>query len=92
MVNMTSQEPAAWLRTRCAGQESEALPGRPGSPAGRQVLELLRKRRTDLTEDDVQVMYGVVDSVNARREHEPDADGTHRRHRLMALGHDPLRA
>ncbi|MGJ5830950.1 DUF3140 domain-containing protein [Streptomyces ossamyceticus] len=92
VVNMTSQELEVWLQSRYADEESEALPEQPGSPSGRQVLAILQKRRVDLTEDDFRVMYGVVDSVNAQREQEPDADGTHRRHRLMTLGHDPLRA
>ena len=92
VVNMTSQELAAWLRTRYAEEETEPPAERSGSPTGRHVLEILQKRRADLTEDDFRVMYEVVDSVSAGREHERDADGTHRRHRLMTLGHDPLRA
>jgi hypothetical protein len=92
VVNMTSQELAAWLRTRYADEETEPPPDRPGSSTGRRVLEILQKRRTDLTDDDIRVMYEVVDSVDAHRESEPEADGTYRRHRLMTLGHDPLRA
>jgi len=59
------------------------------------VLGILGKRRTDLTDADVRVMRYVVEVV--RREH-PDPDGPgdpgdHAwRRRLMAVGHDPLKA
>ncbi|MGW0844650.1 DUF3140 domain-containing protein [Streptomyces sp. NPDC002787] len=93
VVNMTSQELAAWLKTRYAGEETEPLPEHQGSPTGQHVLAILQKRRTDLTDDDVRIMYKVVDTVTERQDPEhADADGTHRRHQLMTLGHDPLRA
>ncbi|WP_282701786.1 DUF3140 domain-containing protein [Streptomyces sp. CC219B] len=92
-VNMTSQELAAWLRVSDASEETEPLPENAGTPTGQRVLAILQKRRTDLTEDDVQVMYEVVDTVaeQADVENEPAADDTRRRHLLMSLGHDPLK-
>jgi hypothetical protein len=47
----------------------------------------------DLTDDDIRVMYKVVDAVTSQQdeENEPDADDQDRRHRLMTLGHDPLK-
>ncbi|MFF7190269.1 DUF3140 domain-containing protein [Streptomyces sp. NPDC008222] len=93
VVNMTSQELAAWLRVRDVGEDTEPVPGRAGPPTGRHVLAILQKRRTDLTDDDVQVMYEVVDTVTGRQdlESEPEAVDDERRHRLMTIGHDPLR-
>ncbi|MEV6957731.1 DUF3140 domain-containing protein [Streptomyces sp. NPDC051207] len=93
VVNMTSQELAAWLRVRYAGEETEPLPEEPGSPTGQHVLAILQKRRMDLTEDDIRVMRKVVDTVTAEAdlENEPEAADTHLRHRLMTLGHDPLK-
>jgi hypothetical protein len=93
VVNMTSQELAAWLRVRDAGEETETLPEQAGSSTGRHVLAVLQKRRTDLTDDDIRVMYKVVDAVTSQQdeENEPDADDQDRRHRLMTLGHDPLK-
>ncbi|MGW0828122.1 DUF3140 domain-containing protein [Streptomyces sp. NPDC002845] len=93
VVNMTSQELAAWLRVRYAGEETEPLPEEPGSPTGQHVLAILQKRRTDLTDDDIRVMYKVVDMVTSQRdlENEPEADETRRRHRLMTVGHDSLK-
>ncbi|MFF7448826.1 MULTISPECIES: DUF3140 domain-containing protein [unclassified Streptomyces] len=92
-VNMTSQELAAWLRVSEADEDTEPLPEHAGSPTGQHVLAILQKRRTDLTDDDVQVMYEVVDAVSdkADTENEPEPEETRRRHRLMSLGHDPLR-
>jgi hypothetical protein len=93
-VNMTSQELAAWLRVSEASEETEPLPEHAGSPTGQHVLAILQKRRTDLTDDDVAVMYEVVDTVaeQADVENEPAAEDPRRRHLLMSLGHDPLKA
>ncbi|WP_030935954.1 DUF3140 domain-containing protein [Streptomyces sp. NRRL S-646] len=89
-VNMTSQELAAWLRVSDADESTESLPDQAGSPTGQHVLAILQKRRTDLTDDDIRVMYEVVDTVTDL-ESEPEAEDTDRRHRLMTIGHDPLK-
>ncbi|CAM5556162.1 DUF3140 domain-containing protein [Streptomyces aurantiogriseus] len=93
VVNMTSQELAAWLRVRDADENAEPLPEEAGTPTGQHVLAILQKRRTDLTDDDIRVMYRVVDTVTAQAEleNEPEAEDTPRRHRLMTIGHDPLK-
>jgi hypothetical protein len=95
---MTSQELAAWLKVSDADEETEPLPEHAGSPTGQHVLAILQKRRTDLTEDDISVMYEVVDAVEAETDptleptaEDPATQETERRHRLMTLGHDPLR-
>ncbi|MFE1294175.1 DUF3140 domain-containing protein [Streptomyces sp. NPDC014776] len=96
-VNMTSAELAAWLKVRDAAEESEPLPEEAGSPTGQHVLAILQKRRTDLTDDDLRVMRKVVDLVDEQAdvENEPEpessAEDTRRRHRLMTIGHDPLK-
>jgi hypothetical protein len=95
VVNMTSQELSAWLQAQDAGEDTEPLPDQAGPVTGRHVLSILRKRRTDLTDEDVQVMYEVVDTVESERQEQgaaKTADDTRRRHRLMSLGHDPLKA
>ncbi|HZG03060.1 MAG TPA: DUF3140 domain-containing protein [Streptomyces sp.] len=93
VVNMTSRELSEWLRTRSAGQETEELPDQAGTENGRRVLEILGKRRVDLTDDDVRVMRKVVDTVTSERgaDLEPTAGQPNWRHRLMTLGHDPLK-
>lgn len=93
VVNMSSRELADWLRTRSASPVAERLPVQAGTPTGQRVLHILSKRRRDLTSDDLQVMRMVVQRVHAeRRSHgELVAGRTSRRHRLMSLGHDPLK-
>jgi hypothetical protein len=93
VVNMSSRELADWLRTCSASADVESLPDQAGTPTGQQVLHILSKRRTDLTADDLQVMRRVVRRVHAARrgDREPDAGQTGWRHRLMSLGHDPLK-
>ena len=57
------------------------------------MLEILGKRRADLTRDDVEVMRRVVEEVTTLRgeEPEPDAGDADWRHGLMNVGHDPLK-
>jgi hypothetical protein len=82
VVNMTSQELAAWLRAGGTTREGEG------------VLGILRKREMDLTDADVALMYDVVDTVEAERAAGPRAGLPEPgwRQRLMTLGHDPLRS
>jgi hypothetical protein len=93
VVNMTSRELEDWLRTRDAGEDAERFPDRSGPPTGREVLAVLGKRRGDLTTEDGRVMRRVVARVHAQRRDdlEPTAGQAAWRHRLMSLGHDPLR-
>jgi hypothetical protein len=60
---------------------------------GRRVAEILAKRKADLTEGDLEVMRTVVDIVRAERgeDLDPVAGDPVWRHRLMTLGHDPLK-
>jgi hypothetical protein len=83
-VNMTSRELREYLNS---------LPEDPPGP-GPRVLDILGKRRTDLTADDVAVMAEVVEVL--RREapdpyDEPVAGDDAWRQGLMAVGHDPLK-
>lgn len=93
VVNMTSRELADWTRVQSAGEDTEALPDRAGRSLGQRVLAILGKRQVDLTDDDVAAMAKVVDIVHQQRgeEPEPKAGDDHWRHRLMAIGHDPLK-
>ena len=93
VVNMTSRELEDWLRTRSADEDDEALPDEAGKPTGQHVVHILGKRRGDLTDDDVRVMRRVVDRVRAQRRDdlEPTAGDAGWRHKLMSLGHDPLK-
>ncbi|MFC3688942.1 DUF3140 domain-containing protein [Aquipuribacter hungaricus] len=93
VVNMTSRELGDWLRVRAADEVGEALPDRAGTETGQHVLRLLGKRKTDVDADDVALMQRVVDRVRSERREdlEPTAGEAHWRHRLMTVGHDPLK-
>ncbi|GGJ74599.1 hypothetical protein GCM10011583_02530 [Streptomyces camponoticapitis] len=82
VVNMTSQEIGVVLQADGDG-ESE------WTSTGLRVLEILQKRRSELTEEDTRVMYDVVERVE---DFAPGADGRPSRDQLMRLGHDPLRS
>ena len=93
VVNMTSQELATWLRVSDADEETEPLPDQAGPPEGRHVLAILQKRRMDLTDDDIEFMVDVVDTITEQLDlyNEPEPEDDDRRHQLMTLGHDPLK-
>jgi hypothetical protein len=90
VVNMSSRELADWLRTHSPGPETGT---EGGTLTGQQVLHVLDKRRTDLTPDDLELMRRVVRRVHAERQGNRGsvAGRTGWRHRLMSLGHDPLK-
>ena len=93
VVNMTSRELRDWLMVQSADEETETEPDHAGPPLGRHVLAILGKRRADVTPDDVRVMEKVVDKVMSQRgvDLEPTAGQAAWRHKLMSLGHDPLK-
>ena len=94
VVNMTSEELRAWLLTGAADGDETPVEPEFGLPElGRQVVDLLRKRKVDLTERDADVMELVVDFVLTQEAEGPEdtqSDNEWRRS-LMTVGHDPLR-
>jgi hypothetical protein len=93
VVNMTSRELSDWMRVQSAGEDTEELPDQAGRSLGQRVLAILGKREADLTDDDIAAMGKVLEIVRRERgeEPEPRAGDDHWRHRLMAIGHDPLK-
>lgn len=94
VVNMTSDELRSWLLTDASGEE--AFPDEPEtgvSELGSLVVDLLRKRKVDLTDSDADAMRQVVEYVEEHLdEAPPDGAANERwRHELMTVGHDPLR-
>ncbi|MDF1603983.1 DUF3140 domain-containing protein [Nocardioides sp. YIM 152315] len=94
VVNMTSADLRAWLAVQGAGEETEEFPDQAGSHLGHRVLQILGKRRGDVTPDDVVVMEQVVERVTDQRraDLEPTAGEAAWRRRLMNVGHDPLKS
>ncbi|MDF8266332.1 DUF3140 domain-containing protein [Luteipulveratus flavus] len=93
VVNMTSAELEDWLRVEASQERSEGVPEQDEPHLGRQVVHILGKRRTDLTDEDARNMQTVVDRVRSQRRDdlEPTAGDTGWRHGLMRVGHDPLK-
>jgi hypothetical protein len=93
VVNMTSAELEEWLLVEAAGETAEGVPEQDEYDLGRHVVHILGKRRTDVTDDDVAVMEKVVQRVRSQRniDLEPTAGQAAWRHRLMRIGHDPLK-
>lgn len=95
VVNMTSDEIRVWLLTD-ASDEDGSFPADPRmdlSELGTRVVDLLRKRKMDLTADDANVMREVVDYVEDQTaDPPPDAENDREwRRSLMSVGHDPLK-
>ncbi|MFD3522983.1 DUF3140 domain-containing protein [Streptomyces sp. NPDC058653] len=84
VVNMTSQEIGVVLQTD-GGPDGDS----EWTSTGLRVLEILQKRRSELTEEDTRVMYDVVERVE---DFVPGKDDPPSRDQLMRLGHDPLRS
>jgi hypothetical protein len=95
VINMTSEELRAWLLTEASGENASPVGSGPALPElGRQVVELLRKRKVELTEQDADVMEQVVDFVLTQEAEGPadmESDAEWRRS-LMTVGHDPMRS
>ncbi|WBB81141.1 DUF3140 domain-containing protein [Micromonospora sp. WMMD882] len=92
-VNMPSEQLRQWLLTRGSGEDAFGPdPDLDLPEPGRQILAVLRKRKVDLTGDDVRTMRDAVDRIDALTARRPAGgnadDGW--RHALLDLGHDPL--
>ena len=94
VVNMTSEELRAWLLTGASDDGEFPVDANIALPElGAQVVELLRKRKVDLTERDADVMERVVDFVLKQEAEGPAETATDEQWRraLMTVGHDPAR-
>ncbi|MGJ6968068.1 DUF3140 domain-containing protein [Streptosporangium sp. G11] len=93
VVNMTSEELRAFLLASASAEGADAeSPEAAMPPLGRQVLQVLGKRKADLTADDVETMRQAVDRVeDTLAEGMVDEDDDDRRRALLEVGHNPLR-
>lgn len=92
VINMTSEELRAWLLAQARGPQAVGDGPGPGLPRlGERVVDLLRKRKADLTDDDALTMGAVVDIAETLIAHPPDdgVSGERWRRSLMTVGHDP---
>ena len=96
-VNMTAGELEKWLATdesQGVGQKSGDSAESTGHESGRRILELLRTKKDDLTDDDyahMRKVHGYVARHLAQRPGADDVEDSRWRHSLMNWGHDPLK-
>lgn len=92
VVNMSSGELREWLLTDASGEEAfeQPEPDLGVSARGEEVVAVLRKRRTDVTDADIDLMERVTNGVR-RLLADPRREDPAWRHALMTVGHDPLR-
>ena len=96
VVNMAPAALEKWLGTdeSCGvGWTSEGEHESVGHHSGHRIVEIRRKRRSELTDDDYAWMRKVVGYVHRHGAQRPDGDVEHTRWRysLMNWGHDPLK-
>lgn len=103
-VNMTSGELSAWLETEesrsvgvTSGGSKKSSPGGPqsvGHDSGEKIVAILRKKDSNLTDEDLAHMRKVVGYVRRHRGQRPqreELEGSRWRYSLMNWGHDPLK-
>ncbi|MFD7436460.1 DUF3140 domain-containing protein [Streptomyces sp. NPDC059861] len=94
LVNMTPSALGDWLDTgasRDAGQRGDSGES-TGHASGRRILDILRSKKKDLSDEDYQHMRKVVGYIRRHLAQRPSGDvrDSRWRHSLMNWGHDPL--
>ncbi|MDD7928213.1 DUF3140 domain-containing protein [Microbacterium thalli] len=95
VVNMAPAELEKWLdsdESHSVGQKDGGGES-TGHQSGRRIVDLLRTKKDDLTESDVQHMRKVVGYVRRHLAQRPSGDITETpwRYSLMNWGHDPAK-
>lgn len=94
-VNMSARQLEEWLDTDASQSVGQKDGGgeATGHKSGRRIVELLRTRKTDLSEDDVDHMRKVVGYVHRHLAQRPsgNVEETPWRYSLMNWGHDPMK-
>jgi hypothetical protein len=91
-VTLTSTQLERWLETRESQSVGQDEGGEStGHRSGRRIVQILRTKVDDLSDDDYAHMRKVVGYVHRHLAQRPDGDVTHTRWRysLMNWGHDP---
>ncbi len=95
LVNMTPKELEEWLETnesKSVGQ-SDGGGESKGHESGRRIVEIMRKNKSDYTDDDVEHMKRVSGYVKRHLGQGPKnyIENSKWRYSLMNWGHDPLK-
>ena len=96
-VNMTAAELEKWLKTdesKSVGQDS-CDGSSIGHHSGERIIDILHKKKADLTPDDEAHMHKVHSYVARHSaqgpQHQKDVETSRWRYSLMNWGHDPLK-
>jgi hypothetical protein len=96
-VNMSAGELETWLATdesQSVGQRSGGSSESTGHESGRRIVELLRTKKGDLTDEDyahMRKVHGYVQRHLAQEPAKEDVETSKWRYSLMNWGHDPLK-
>ena len=93
-VNMSPKELEEWLQTEESKSVGQSDGGESkGHGSGRKIVEILRKKKSDYTDDDVEHMKRVNGYVKRHLGQGPknDVENSKWRYSLMNWGHDPLK-
>lgn len=94
LVNLTAKQLEDWLQTeesKAVGQKDDGGES-TGHQSGREIVDILRKRNADYTDEDYAHMRKVIGYIKRHSAQRPkgDVDDTPWRYSLMNWGHDPL--
>ncbi|MUL35030.1 DUF3140 domain-containing protein [Gloeocapsopsis dulcis] len=95
VVNMTPKELGSWLDT----EESQSVGQKDGDDesighkSGKRIIELLQKKKSEYTDDDLSHMKKVISYVHRHTAQKPSSDieDSRWRYSLKNWGHDPLK-
>lgn len=95
-VNMTARELEKWLgsdESRSVGQKNDGAES-TGHASGRRIVDILKTKRAELTDDDYAHMRKVVGYAKRHLAQRPsgDVDESPWRYSLMNWGHDPAKS
>lgn len=95
-VNMTPAELERWLEneeSQSVGWTKEGEGESVGHHSGRRIVEIKRKKKADLTQDDYAHMRKVIGYIHRHMAQRPGGDikNSRWRYSLMNWGHDPLK-
>lgn len=96
VVNMTAGELEKWLATdesKSVGQKSGGGGESTGHESGRQIIKILKAKKSDLSDKDYAHMRKVVGYTKRHLAQRPSGDvkDTPWRYSLMNWGHDPAK-
>lgn len=94
-VNMTAGELEKWLEATESKDVGQKVGGgeSTGHASGRRIVELLRKKKSELDDDDYSHMRKVVGYAHRHLAQRPNGDigDSAWRYSLMNWGHDPCK-